>query len=91
MQVNFLGYEKLHLDDLVIDGNNRRLEIGRIYLGTSSQLLEEVVITNERNPVEFQIDKKVISVGEQMTAASMKAVEVLENVPSIRVQHFDIF
>ncbi len=80
-----MGYDELHYSDLVIDRSNRRLDIGTIFLETSSQILEEVVITNERNAVEFQIDKKVISVGEQMTAASLSAVEVLENVPSIRV------
>lgn len=85
IQVNFLGYEELHLGELVIDGKNRRVDIGQIFLEASAQLLEEVVITNERNAVEFQIDKKIISVGEQMTAASLSAVEVLENVPSIRV------
>ena len=85
MKVNFLGYEEMHFSEVVINRKNQRLDIGQIFLETSSQLLEEVVITNERNPVEFKIDKKVISVSEQMTAASLSAVEVLENVPSIRV------
>jgi len=85
VKVNFLGYEELHYGELVIDADNPRHDLGKISLETSSQLLDEVVIVNERNPVEFQIDKKVISVGEQMTAASLSAVEVLENVPSIRV------
>jgi hypothetical protein len=85
MKVNFLGYEELHYSNLVIDNKNRHLDIGKLFLETNAQLLEEVVISNERNPVEFQIDKKVISVSEQMTSASLSAVEVLENVPSIRV------
>ena len=85
VKVNFLGYEELHYGELVIDADNPRHDLGKISLETSSQLLDEVVIVNERNPVEFQIDKKVISVGEQMTSASLSAVEVLENVPSIRV------
>ena len=85
LKVNFLGYEELRFSDIVIDQQSRQLDIGQIYLETSTQLLKEVVITNERNAVEFQIDKKVIAVGEQMTAASLSAVEVLENVPSIRV------
>jgi len=85
MQVSFLGYEEEHYSDLVIDGKNRKLDIGEIFLEASSQILDEVVVTNDRNPVEFQIDKKVVHVGEQMTASSLSAVEVLENVPSIRV------
>ena len=85
IQVSFLGYNDVQYSDLVVDRSNRNLDIGKIFLETSSQMLDEVVISNERNAVEFHIDKKVISVGEQMTAASLSAVEVLENVPSIRV------
>jgi len=85
IKVNFLGYEEMQYSELVIDADNPRHDLGKIYLETSSQMLDEVEIINERNPVEFQIDKKVVSVGEQMTAASLSAVEVLENVPSIRV------
>ena len=85
IQVSFLGYDDVQYSDLVINRSNRNLDIGKIFLETSSQMLDEVVIRNERNAVEYHIDKKVISVGEQMTAASLSAVEVLENVPSIRV------
>ena len=85
IKVNFLGYKEMQYSEFVIDSDNPRHDLGKIVLEISSQMLEEVVISNERNPVEFQIDKKVISVGEQMTSASLSAVEVLENVPSIRV------
>jgi outer membrane receptor protein involved in Fe transport len=85
IKVRFVGYEEFHYSDLVIDKRNRSLDLGEVFLEASSQDLEEVVITNARNPVEFQIDKKIVSVSDQMTAASLSAVEVLENVPSIRV------
>ena len=61
IKVNFLGYEELHLSEIVIDERNSRLNIGEVTMEASTQLLEEVVITTERNAVEFQIDKKVIS------------------------------
>lgn len=85
MEVRYVGYEELHYSNLVINNSNPSLDLGKVFLEASAQVLEEVMITNDRNPVEFQIDKKVISVGDQMTAASLSAVEVLENVPSIRV------
>jgi outer membrane cobalamin receptor len=61
------------------------VELGQIFLETSNQMLDEVEIVNDRNVIDFQIDKKVIFVGKNMSAASLSAVEVLENVPSIRV------
>lgn len=83
--VNYLGYEEHTVDNLQIDRRNSHVDVGEIFLESSAHMLEEVTLVNERNPIEFQIDKKVISVSDQMTSASLSAVEVLENVPSIRV------
>lgn len=83
--VKFIGYEEKWLENLTVDRGRKVLEVGEIDLELDMQVLEEVEIINERNSVEYRIDKKVVSVGEQMTAASLSAVEVLENVPSIRV------
>jgi len=83
--VKFMGYEDKMLDNITVGKGRKMLEMGEVDLEVDSQVLEEVEIINQRNSVEYHIDKKVVSVGEQMTAASLSAVEVLENVPSIRV------
>nr|WP_234445695.1 outer membrane beta-barrel family protein [Carboxylicivirga marina] len=83
--VSFLGYENKRYDDIVVDGGRDMINLGNITLGSANQSLEEVEVIAERQSVEFHIDKKVVSVGEQMTSASLSAVEVLENVPSIKV------
>lgn len=83
--VSFLGYDNKRYDDIVVDGGRDMIDLGTIVLGTSNQSLEEVEVVAQRQSVEFQIDKKVVSVGKQMTSASLSAVEVLENVPSVRV------
>ena len=83
--VSFLGYENKRYDDIVVDGGRDMIDLGNITLGSENQSLEEVEVIADRQSVEFHIDKKVVSVGEQMTSASLSAVEVLENVPSIRV------
>ncbi|MCG8582841.1 MAG: TonB-dependent receptor [Bacteroidales bacterium] len=83
--VSFLGYENKRYDDIVVDGGRDMIDLGNITLGSANQSLEEVEVIAERQSVEFHIDKKVVSVGKQMTSASLSAVEVLENVPSVRV------
>ncbi len=83
--VSFLGYENKRYDDIVVDGGRDMIDLGDITLGSANQSLEEVEVVAQRQSVEFHIDKKVVSVGEQMTSASLSAVEVLENVPSIKV------
>ncbi len=83
--VSFLGFENKRYDNIVVDGGRNMIDLGTITLGAANQSLEEVEIIAERQSVEFHIDKKVVSVGKQMTSASLSAVEVLENVPSVRV------
>ncbi|WP_430817731.1 TonB-dependent receptor domain-containing protein [Carboxylicivirga sp. RSCT41] len=83
--VSFLGYENKRYDDIIVDGGRDMIDLGNITLGSENQSLEEVEVIAERQSVEFHIDKKVVSVGKQMTSASLSAVEVLENVPSVRV------
>jgi outer membrane receptor protein involved in Fe transport len=83
--ISFLGYDDKKYDNLVIKQRRSMLDLGMIVLGESSEALDEVEVVADRQSVEFKIDKKIVSVGKQMTSASLSAVEVLENVPSIRV------
>ncbi len=83
--ISFLGYDDKKYDKVFVENRRHVIDLGEIVLGASSEAIEEVEIVAERQSVEFKIDKKVVSVGKQMTSASLSAVEVLENVPSIRV------
>nr|WP_321452018.1 TonB-dependent receptor [uncultured Carboxylicivirga sp.] len=83
--VSFLGYENKRYDDVQVKSARDIVDLGEIALGASSTAIDEIEVVSERQSVEYKIDKKVVSVGKQMTSASLSAVEVLENVPSIRV------
>lgn len=83
--VSFLGYENKRFDDIAVERGRGVVDLGTISMGSSSTAIDEIEVVSERQSVEYKIDKKVVSVGKQMTSASLSAVEVLENVPSIRV------
>jgi outer membrane cobalamin receptor len=84
VEITFLGYAKITKPEVPV-GKTGTTDIGSVYLQPDGQILEEVVVVANQSSVEYQIDKKVIAVSEQMTSASMSAVEVLENIPSIQV------
>jgi hypothetical protein len=83
--VSFLGYNERKFNDITINKTKHTHDLGRIVLAPSTEALNEVEVVAERKSVEFAIDKKIVSVGKQATVASMTAVEVLENVPSVKV------
>ncbi len=85
VEVSFLGYDKIVLDDIQIDADNTNVDLGRINLPRSVSQLDEVEIVADEMMVEYKIDRKVINVSQQLTAASGSAVDILENLPSITV------
>ena len=85
LSAQFIGFSKHIIKNLVIGQNSKTLDVGNIYLKSTSINLENVVIEGARLPVSYQIDKKVIDVDQMQTVVSGNAADVLENIPSVTV------
>lgn len=83
--VHFIGYEKFTVPNVSIGPDRRRVDLKTINLRPSFVQLQDVEVTTERNTIEYQLDKKVINVNQNLVSAGATAVEALENAPSIRV------
>lgn len=83
--VSFMGYEPIRFNAITIDAHHPVISLGKVRLNPSSEQLAEVDVVGRRNAMEYKIDKKVVPVSRQLNAVSLTAVEVLENVPSIKV------
>ncbi|MBD3166308.1 TonB-dependent receptor [bacterium] len=85
LDVTFIGYEHTRVDEITINRGNRTVDVGRLELQQATVDLEAVDYTITQAPMEYKIDRKVVRVSKQATAASGTAVDVLENVPSVSV------
>jgi len=85
MQISFMGYKEVTINDIIINMANPIVDLGKIFMQRSVQNLEEVVIDGSAPGIEYKIDKKIINVSKQITATSGTAVDILETVPSINV------
>lgn len=85
LEVSFIGYEKHVVDDIELSSGKSKIEVGKIVLPRAIEQLSEVEIVADEMSVEYKIDRKVINVSQQLTAASGSAVDILENLPSITV------
>jgi outer membrane receptor protein involved in Fe transport len=85
IEVSFIGYEKRIVDKITVQENRTNVNLGEIILPRAVAQLNEVEIVAEELGVEYKIDRKVINVSQQLTAASGNAVDILENLPSITV------
>ena len=85
LEVTYIGYDKASVGDININSGRTHIEIEDIILPRAANQLDEVEIVAEELGIEYKIDRKVINVSQQLTAASGTAVDILENVPSITV------
>ncbi|GHB72946.1 outer membrane beta-barrel family protein [Persicitalea jodogahamensis] len=83
VEVTFIGYESQAKRDITIrDG---KVDVGVIQLAEDSRSLKEVVVRGEKSRTEFQLDKRVFNVGQDLASTGAGALEVLNNVPSVNV------
>ncbi|MEO7976394.1 TonB-dependent receptor [Flavobacterium sp.] len=86
IEFQFLGFEKKSIP-LKIDGSKSNINLGTVQLKSDTTSLNEVVITTaETSQVSLKLDKKVFDVGKDLISRGGSATQVLDNVPSVRVE-----
>ena len=78
----FLGYDNFDLPTRTV---TRDLALGEVTMGQSSVALETVTVAAERSQLVMKLDKRVFTVGEDLTAAGGTAADILNSVPSVNV------
>ncbi len=85
LEITFIGYEKKILYGIELTQATPSIDLGDIFVQMTAQGLAEVEIKGGTPAIEYQIDKKVIHVDKQLTAASGTAIDILESVPSVSI------
>ena len=84
VEIQFIGY-KTEIKNIVLNRANFKINLGTIALKEIASKLNEVVVVAETSTVTQKIDRKVINVGKDLTAAGSTASELLNNVQSVSV------
>lgn len=85
LEVSFIGYEKKIISDIAIRNYKKEQHLNVIKLNLSTKALKEILVNSDNSDISYHIDKKVIPVGSQLSAAGGTAIDVLETVPSVNV------
>ena len=80
--VEYISYENYLLNDLNVSKN---IQLNNIELILDVESLEEVEIIAENTTVDIRLDKKIYTVGRDLTVKGGSVSDVLDNVPSISV------
>ncbi|MBR4847766.1 MAG: TonB-dependent receptor [Bacteroidaceae bacterium] len=82
IKFSYVGY---HNDSRNINVTSARNNIGIIKLKSDRKLLKEVVVTEQRSQMSFDIDKRVFSVDQSIATTGGTASDVLADIPSVEV------
>lgn len=85
LELNFIGFEKKTIDNITLSKNQKQSSLGEIFLNAATEVLDDVSVVAEKSHISYQIDKKVINVGKDLSSAGGSAIQVLEKAPSIQV------
>ena len=85
LQISFVGY----LTDsrkITVTGNSKH-NMGTIRLKSDKKMLKEVVVTEQRSQMSFEIDKRVFTVDQNIASTGGSASDVLADIPSVEVDN----
>jgi outer membrane receptor protein involved in Fe transport len=85
LEANFLGYDKKRISSIQITSKASSIDLGKISLHAAVTEIGAVEVVAQSQRVEYKIDKKVVNVSQDITAAGGTLVNVLENTPSVQV------
>lgn len=84
VEVQFMGY-KTQTKPIALTDTEKSINLGTIILIEEATTLDEVNIVKEVTTIEQKIDRKVITVGRDLTTVGGTASEIMNNIPSVNV------
>ncbi|MGV3461065.1 MAG: TonB-dependent receptor domain-containing protein [Flavobacterium sp.] len=84
VELQFMGY-KTYVVSANLTENDKAANLGNIAITEDVTELNEVEVVRETTTIEQKIDRKVITVGRDLTTAGGTASEIMGNIPSVNV------
>lgn len=86
LQLSFVGYLSDSRKVSITAADNKR-NIGTIIMKADRKMLKEVVVTEQRSQMSFEIDKRVFTVDQNIASTGGSASDVLMDIPSVEVDN----
>src|SRR5690606_16875807 len=84
VKIEYIGFKDLDLK-ATVEANQKKVDLGTVYLEINSEELQSIEIVAERSTMEQLVDRKVIKVGKDLSTAGATAADIMGNVPSVNI------
>lgn len=83
IEIQYIGFRK-YIGSVILSENKKEASF-KVSLEEEATQLKGVNIVSERSTIEQKIDRKVITVGKDLTTAGASASDIMNNIPSVNV------
>ncbi|WP_248723532.1 outer membrane beta-barrel family protein [Seonamhaeicola sp. ML3] len=84
VSIQYIGY-KTFSKKVNITKGNYKVNLGNIYLEEEAESLDAVTVVAETSTIQQKVDRKVITIGKDLTTAGATASDIMNNIPSVNV------
>ncbi|MDO6600017.1 outer membrane beta-barrel protein [Tenacibaculum sp. 1_MG-2023] len=84
IEIQFIGYKTI-TKQIHFTSENLKVDLGIQNLQEDTTLLNEVEIQAETTSIVQKIDRRVVNVGKDLSAAGTNALQMMQNIPSVSV------
>ena len=83
IEIQYIGFRK-YIGSVILSDNKKTATVN-VSLEEEATQLKGVNIVSERSTIEQKLDRKVITVGKDLTTAGASASDIMNNIPSVNV------
>ena len=84
VSIQYIGYKTLD-KEITISQDNTKLDLGTLSLEEDNTALDEVTVIAETSSIQQKVDRKVITIGKDLTTQGATASDIMNNLPSVSV------
>ncbi|SFD31621.1 outer membrane beta-barrel family protein [Algibacter pectinivorans] len=84
VSIQYIGYKTVN-KTITIGKNKYNVNLGTILLEEAAEGLDAVTVVAEVSTIQQKVDRKVITVGKDLTTAGTNASDIMNNIPSVSI------
>ncbi len=85
IKLSFIGYSTRTIDSIFITPKQPEVNLGTLRIKLVENNLQGVEITEKRAPIEYNLDKKVYNVDQNIVSMGGTAIDIMQTIPAVQV------
>ncbi|GAA3614263.1 outer membrane beta-barrel family protein [Flavivirga amylovorans] len=84
VSIQYIGYKTVN-KEVILGKGNYIINLGNILLEEETEGLDAVTVVAEVSTIQQKVDRKIITIGKDLTTAGASASDIMNNIPSVNV------